>query len=409
MKQRVSSLRNHDHYEGLCAAAVSGQIQPDEQRELKEHMSACADCRAFVGDVAEIVAQSIPEVAERNTPESEKPAGMTSRFIARAHSEGLRLKRSKVASKKSKQHGFVIVAAAIAALLAILVLMRVFILDLIQTRPGVHTTAALTSDNQAEDSDAPRRENAELKNKLAITQAELDSLAAKVKSDQEELKLADVWNSQLSSRIPVIEQANAGLSKDLTDKTAQLAQLKAEQDKLVSENESGRVASEVEEVELDGLRQRVAELTTALHESEQLSTAANQAKDIIFARNLHIVDVDDTGPNGRRLRPFGRIFYSEGKQLLFYAYDLSDTRKLNAKVNFYVWGSREGLNNPVRSLGIFHADDVKDGRWVLTFDDPNVLAQINCVFVTAESDKKGVTQPTGRQILFASLGGPNHP
>lgn len=403
-------MRNHDHYEGLCAAAVSGQIRPDEQCELKEHMSACADCRAFVGDVAEIVAQSVPELAERNTPESEKPAGMTSRFIARAHSDGLRLKRPKERTQKSKQHGFTLVVAAAIALLAILLLMRMFMLDLMQTRPGVHTTAALTSGSQAEDSDAPRRENAELKKKLATTQAQLDALAEKVKSDQEALKLADLQNSQLSSRIPTIEQANLGLRKDLADSSAQLVQLKSELDNLVSERESGRVASEVEEVELDGLRQRVAELTTALHESEQLSAAANQAKDIIFARNLHIVDVDDTGPNGRRLRPFGRIFYSEGKQLLFYAYDLSDTRKLNAKVNFYVWGSREGLNNPVRSLGIFHADDVKDGRWVLTFDDPNVLAQINCVFVTAESDKKAVTQPTGRQILFASLGPrANHP
>ena len=50
----------------------------------------------------------------------------------------------------------------------------------------------------------------------------------------------------------------------------------------------------------------------------------------------------------------------------FYAYDLSDPRKLDAKVSFYVWGERLGAEKPIRSLGIFHNDDANDGRWVLT-------------------------------------------
>ena len=94
----------------------------------------------------------------------------------------------------------------------------------------------------------------------------------------------------------------------------------------------------------------------------------------------------------------------------FYAYDLSDPRKLDAKVSFYVWGERLGAEKPIRSLGIFHNDDANDGRWVLTFDDPQVLAQINSVFVTVESSKKAIKEPGGRRVLFAFLGDkPNHP
>jgi len=63
-----------------------------------------------------------------------------------------------------------------------------------------------------------------------------------------------------------------------------------------------------------------------------------------------------------------------------------------------------------QKLGIFHDDDAKDGRWVLTFDDPHVLAQIDSVFVTIESSKKSIKEPGGRRILFAFLGDkPNHP
>ena len=47
---------------------------------------------------------------------------------------------------------------------------------------------------------------------------------------------------------------------------------------------------------------------------------------------------------------------------------------------------------------------------MLTFDDPNILAQINSVFVTVESSRKAVKEPGGKRILFAFLGDkPNHP
>ena len=133
-------------------------------------------------------------------------------------------------------------------------------------------------------------------------------------------------------------------------------------------------------------------------------------RELVVARNLHIIDVHDRDGDGKNQRAFGRIFYTEGKSLIFYAYDLADPRKVDAKVSFYVWGEHLGAEKPIRSLGIFHNDDVSDGRWVLTFDDPHVLAQIDSVFVTVESSKKAIKEPGGRKILFAFLGDkPNHP
>jgi hypothetical protein len=133
-------------------------------------------------------------------------------------------------------------------------------------------------------------------------------------------------------------------------------------------------------------------------------------RDLVVARNLHIIDVHDRNGDGKSQRAFGRIFYTEGKSLIFYAYDLADPRKVDAQVSFCVWGGRLGAEKPISNLGVFHNDDAKDGRWVLTFDDPNVLAQINSVFVTVESSRKTIREPGGRRILFAFLGDkPNHP
>ena len=46
----------------------------------------------------------------------------------------------------------------------------------------------------------------------------------------------------------------------------------------------------------------------------------------------------------------------------------------------------------------------------MRFDDPNVLAQINTVFVTAESAGKRLDSPRGKKVLYAYFGSaPNHP
>ena len=150
--------------------------------------------------------------------------------------------------------------------------------------------------------------------------------------------------------------------------------------------------------------------TEALGQQQEFAAKAGDVRELVVARNLHIIDVHDRDGDGKSQRAFGRIFYTEGKSLIFYAYDLADPRKVDAKVSFYVWGEHLGAEKPIRSLGIFHNDDVSDGRWVLTFDDPHVLAQIDSVFVTVESSKKAIKEPGGRKILFAFLGDkPNHP
>jgi hypothetical protein len=405
-------LPQHDHYEELCALAVSGQISAQQANDLAEHTTACAGCQILLDDFAQIAAQALPEYCDKHKA-ARTPIGMKERFLARARSEGLHIGRKSALGTHRRwdwRRAFILQTAIAVPILVVAVPVELY------RSYHENATVRISPANDGVPSRRPVDDRKDLQEQLAKLQAHLDERTRIIDSERQALESAEADKVQLNGRLAEIERQNVDLNRGLADRENEAAQLNAEmaQTKATLENLSSvkaraELAIQADQAELKELRLKVASLDEQLSESQELSAAANQAKDLIVARNLHIVDVDDTDGAGRRQRPFGRIFYTEGKNLVFYAYDLNDTRKLNAKINFYVWGSREGDNKPVRSLGIFRSDDPKDARWVLKFDDPRVLAQINCVFVTAESAKKEVKQPTGQQILFASLGATNHP
>jgi hypothetical protein len=127
------------------------------------------------------------------------------------------------------------------------------------------------------------------------------------------------------------------------------------------------------------------------------------------ARSLHITDVFDVDGKGRKKKAFGRVFYTEGRSLIFYAFDLDAPQVASAKHSFQAWGQRSDSSTQAVNLGIFYVDDPAQKRWMLKFDNPEVLDQISAVFVTAEPHG-GVARPTGQKLMYAYLGHePNHP
>jgi len=377
------------------------------------------ECRDALGDFGQVAAQMLPTFTSERLPLT-APLGMTARFVARAHSEGIPLNTMKPGDGSNRSR-FLRPAAAYAAAASFATLILAFALTLQNGRIRQWVSSLTVSATvRHAPPNADRADGGFLRRtfeqKVDTLQKQLSQLTAELKSAQGALESARSENLQTKSGFTDAQKANAELRHGMAARDLELAQLSSQADQMNAELDrlgSAKAIAELEmradRSELNDLRAKLASLNEELNESRQLSAAANQAKELIIARNLHIVDVDDTDGTGRRQRSFGRIFYSEGTNLVFYAYDLSDPRKLNTKINFYAWGGREGIAKPVRSLGIFRSDDEAAGRWVLKFDDPKVLAEINCVFVTAESAKKAVTQPSGRQILFASLGKANHP
>ncbi len=416
---RGCSLNSHEHYEELCALAASRQASQPDLADLKAHLETCPGCRDLADDFALISAQGLSMLAAKRS-QCQIPSGMTERFVARARSEGIEMSRGTTSKRIRRNQPLLIAAlgcvAAVVLIVGILTIRKTYHSTFLasQAPPPVPQASAVPP---AVPSPTSRVQDAELQQQLTAAQKEVNSLAATIRSQRDELEALGKVKDSLNSRLIEAQQQNAGLHSEKAEWQTRTSQLQSELEKSRSDKGTSDVALTLQETELRELRKKVDEQTDLLRQQEELTAKQEEltargsdVRDLVVARNLHIIDVHDRDGNGKSQRAFGRIFYTEGKSLIFYAYDLGDPRKVDAKVSFYVWGGRLGAEKPIESLGVFHNDDASDGRWVLTFDDPHVLAQINSVFVTVESSRKAIRAPGGRRILFAFLGEkPNHP
>jgi hypothetical protein len=165
-----------------------------------------------------------------------------------------------------------------------------------------------------------------------------------------------------------------------------------------------------DEITIRELTAKVASNSAAAERNADLLERDRDIRDLMTARNLHIFDVFDTDAKGKTKPAFGRIFYTEGKSLIFYAYDLNEARTTSAGYHYRVWGSREAEKNKATSLGLFYSDDKAQRRWVFKCNDAKILGQIDSVFVTLEPNRSDSPYPRGQRLLDAYLGGAaNHP
>jgi hypothetical protein len=226
-------------------------------------------------------------------------------------------------------------------------------------------------------------------------QEQLQSAAAELNSFRTQQEQASVLRDQLEKKLADAELAMSRANDDLQS---------IRQGRADDASALGAQARQIRE-----LSAKLSGQTEALDRENALLTASRDIRDLMGARNLHIVDVLDVDSKGKDGRAFGRLFYTEERSLIFYAFDLGDRAATRRNASFQVWGARGPAQNSARSLGIFYVDDQKQNRWVLKFEDPRILAEIDSVFVTVEP-QGGSARPTGRKFLYAYLkANPNHP
>jgi hypothetical protein len=160
----------------------------------------------------------------------------------------------------------------------------------------------------------------------------------------------------------------------------------------------------------------VDELTESLHKRDEevarereLLDHDRDIRELMGSRELYIAEVYDVAKTGDTQKPFGRVFYTSGKSLIFYAYDLDQQPGIERTSAFQAWGRRGPDRDHAVNLGILYQDNANKKRWVLKSDNPRTLAQIDAVFVTVEPNG-GSSHPSGQPFLFAYLRiQPNHP
>nr|WP_263408850.1 hypothetical protein [Terriglobus tenax] len=210
------------------------------------------------------------------------------------------------------------------------------------------------------------------------------------------------------------------LASEKDELTRQLANAQAGMQALQEKLRSADSKAEQQAVQVAALETKVHALNVSLDETKSTLNDRERMlaldkdflahdrdiRDVVGARNLYIADIYDTTESGKTAKPFGRIFYTQNRSLVFYGFDLEKQQGLGRSVNFQAWGS--GTDRQPVSLGLFYQDDSHQ-RWVVRCSDAKTLARLNMVFVTVEPPG-GSGKPTGKQLLRAYLQiNPNHP
>jgi hypothetical protein len=201
---------------------------------------------------------------------------------------------------------------------------------------------------------------------------------------------------------------NAQLLDQLKGREALLEDAKTELARITETRAQDQSSAVGQQVRINQLSEQLRVAKADLDLERQLAQAGKDVRDLMGARQLHVVDVRDTDPSGMASKAFGRVFLTEGKSLIFYAFDLNENRVANARHTFEVWGQKEGKTSSTKSLGFLYADDKTTRRWALKVENPELVKEIDTVFVTVEPSG-GATKPTGQRMLYAYLGEANHP
>ena len=225
------------------------------------------------------------------------------------------------------------------------------------------------------------------------------------------LNAADQRATALEATIQAANQKLSGQSQDLSKAAADLTATRAGLADAQSATTSNVAAMVELRYKLADAEARLKDTTDSLERERQMLAADREIRDIMGARDVHIVDVFDIDGKGRAKKPFGRAFYTQGKSLIFYAFDLPVPKNSEVEFAYTAWGRNSNAGSgPAHRLGIFYNDDHAQRRWTMKFDDPKVLAEIDTVFVTLQPSSQDHSRPSGKPILDAYFGTPpNHP
>lgn len=438
---------SHGRFEEMCALAITGQLGGSQMCELDAHIANCERCRKYFESVAQVSVQVMPLLAEKHAPDRRltPPMGMRERFLTRLASEPasgasdkplrpfspadaaaqLRPNFKLIAEEKQQRRRITnaVHSRSFWRPFAIFASWLIVIAGAYYagTRQTSQPPASLTQKTPVEPPTAPMTAKQAEQDRVPELERQKSELETRLAAMKQELRTAESERESLNNELTSAKEKLAALTTQGANRPTQGSPVTQQTNELVStlQADVGRLNQRLAESEIKlGIQKQEnadlaskLELTSAdLDRERDVKSAKSQMGELAASRNLHIVDVYDADPNGKRQRSFGRVFYIEGRSLVFYAYDLDDPGRFKTNVVFHVWGGRAGVKEVTHNLGILHKDDSGQNRWAMTFDDPNVLAQINSVFVTAESASKQSDQPRGKKVLYAYFGSPaNHP
>ena len=418
---------NHERFRELIALGSIGQLSSDENREIEEHLKGCADCRTVQEDYSRVIFHELPKtdpVRWRSGAVASRPGrgeDLRDGFLARAFAEGIQFSRNverprdlpKLASRWMRPWQWQ----------AALSVFAVILLSLTGIWLGRRYELASRSRESNSAQALPASEKETLQAEVSTSRKMIEQQSAELTEMKQKVSVSDESLRRLERELASAQKSAVSLSAELSQTRAEkatvtrseeqkdtlIADLRTQNDVLSRQSADSLGDSVIQASRIRQLTQSLDEERVNLERERQLMAVSNDVRQLMGARNLHIVDVLDVNGEGRSNKAFGRVFYAEGQSLIFYAFDLPSGGLNPAKYTFNAWGQEEARPRSPRKLGVFEIDSHDQRRWVLKINNSALLARIDSVFVTAES--LGETkEPRGKKLLYAYIGGqPNHP
>jgi hypothetical protein len=437
-------LITHDELRALCALSTSGSLTAEERSRLGEHLLVCLECRKAAQEYETVAGIVMPSLVTdfpadvgafpEGWSEGESKRELFRQLDLRKQPDRAQLRRfglgrgGYVKHPAAREwgesfawlHGAtrILTYAAAGVVLAALI-------GMLGYRQGEKQGAnsVPVSQRPAMEANGPRDEIAALSQERQVLRAQLQERdrAIAILSGKTAHQLADIQalkdedhqakDSYLRAQQESAQTASDrdGLRRKLEQAQSDLALLQAEMESLRQQRADAAARVAELEARLGQLPELLKDRDATIEQQRELLARDRDIRDLMGARDLYMAEVIDVGRNGETKKPFGRVFYTKGKSLIFYAYDLDQQPSLRQASTFQAWGRRGPDMTQAMNLGIFYVDNTTHKRWVLKFDDPKSLDQIDAVFVTVEPTG-GSRKPSGKQLLFAYLRvEPNHP
>lgn len=415
-------MPKHRHFEELCAVATLGDLPAPLAMEFELHLSGCDECRQRCIEYRQLREQllGIEHREGEAAVESSRDRVWAAMWanIDRADNvlkPGRRTLpfRSVDATVRNRRfmHSLWIGAGAVVAATLIFGLGiqygRNFDLhntSLASAKTKVATSPHVSVTRLTENhSDKLEAENRDLAAALDSERQQCQSIERKLALDDQELTQAMSVQASLQTQIDRDAATVKAAQAELDAKAAALTLAQS------ANSTDGATIADLEN-QVHDLTAKVSTESTSLERERDMLSYGRQIRDIIGARNLHVVDVYDVNPEGAVKKSFARAFYTEGKSLVYYAFDLPERKLDSDKYSYVAWGESSRTGATPRKIGILYQDDRMQKRWSLIYENPQVLKEIDSVFVTLEPNDKDVEKPKGVRLLTAYLGAPpNHP
>ena len=422
-------LDPHHEFESLCALSTTGELTAEEWARHTEHLTHCDACREAKRQYEQVISTTMPALAVESLAEHEDESAPGSWSIEEAEARlmeslqdepaPVRVASVSSSSLRSISRWKPALRYALAASILLACGFAGYRIGVLRERGSVATHAPAASLAPSN----PVRMN-------PPESIPAPSLAKKITPDdgqaaasRDQVRMSEVELAKLKGQLAQLEDELAKRGEDLdrsiearADLDRQLALAQANQQSLqaklslTSEQSSQGTPQSLE------LKTQVRDLTAALAdkdreigEERELLQHDRDIRNLIGARNLYIAEIYDVAKSGDTQKPFGRVFYTKDKSLIFYGYDLDQQRGVRKASTFQAWGSHGADRQHAVSLGILYQDDANQKRWVLKFKDAKTIAKIDAVFITVEPDG-GSAKPTTKPLLFTYLRlDPNHP